>query len=56
MCGLNFKSKFDTEYLYNWGKQYLKYNINKTKKIIKKIYNDKDISIYTHTQTINKFN
>jgi hypothetical protein len=56
VCGLNFKSKHDIEYLYHWAKQCLKNNINKTKKIFKKLYKSTDLTTYTHKELINLIN
>lgn len=56
VCGLNFNSKHDIEHLYNWAKQCLKHNMNKTKKIFKKLYANTDLTTYTHKELISLIN
>ena len=56
MCGLNLNSGSDIEYLYNWANQYLKYNINNTKKIIQKIYPHIKTTAYDYKDLLQMIN
>jgi Bacterial protein of unknown function (DUF885) len=44
MCGLNFKSTSDIEYLYKWAHQLLEYNSKQIKKLVKQLCPESDLT------------